>query len=136
MHTSTIGCRIVCKNSCNTIISIIFDSILRILDHKCIGHVCEGTKRIHKFNFDQETMASGAKTHVALVDKAANMTEALVMKSRYTTQTTEIEEYGDNGEYSRDEHRVMVNDYGGDEVLITEKRISITESYVPRINIV
>lgn len=38
-------------------------------------------RRIHKFNFE-DNMKSGAKSHVSLVDSAANLQEVLVMKNQ------------------------------------------------------
>jgi len=88
-------------------------------------------RRIHKFNFDQPFMGSGAKTHVALVDKAANLTEALVMKAKYTTQTTTVEE--DDWEtgtstFAKDELRIT--DYGDGEVRVTNEQIRISSQNV------
>lgn len=93
-------------------------------------------RRIHKFDFEAEKMASGAKTHVALVDKAANMTEALVMKSTYTRQSVEVENFEDDGTYSRDEYTVNTADYGGDVVHVTERTVRVIETAVPKVNIV
>ncbi len=97
----------------------------------------EAKRRIHKFDFEAEKMASGAKTHVALVDKAANLTEALVMKaSTYVSIKTEVEEYDDEGGYSCDTDVIRIRDHGGDTIYVTEERVSIVESTQPRINIV
>lgn len=93
-------------------------------------------RRIHKFDFKSETMASGAKTHVALVDKAANMTEAVVLKSTYVRQTTEVENYDEDGGYTRDEHSVNIADHGGDMVYITDRTVRVVESAVPKVNVI
>lgn len=87
-------------------------------------------RRIHKFNFDHPTMKSGEKTHVALVDQAANMTEALVMKSKYITQTTEVEEYNDDGSYSSERDTVRISDYGDGEVRIYTESTQASTQYV------
>tara|TARA_Y100001956_G_C4049219_1_gene154209 strand:+ start:166 stop:453 length:288 start_codon:yes stop_codon:yes gene_type:complete len=85
-------------------------------------------RRIHGFNFSQETMQNGAKTHVALVDKAANCTEALVMKSKYVTQSTEVEEFHDDGSYTRDSDTVYARDYGDGVVYVTNTQVRVTET--------
>jgi hypothetical protein len=76
-------------------------------------------RRIHKFDFESPTMASGTKTHVSLVDKAANLTEALVMKSTYIGQETEVEKSSENEEYSCDTVRV------------TDETVRVVKSAVP-----
>lgn len=79
-------------------------------------------RRIHKFNFDQETMKSGAKTHVALVDQAANLTEALVMKAQtITTRTQEVEEWDDKGNWHEQKDQVRIIDNGASEVRVIEE---------------
>ncbi len=87
-------------------------------------------RRIHKFNFDEPTMKSGAKTHVALVDSAANLTEVLVMKSKSThvEQTTEVTEYDHEtgtSEYARDS--LSMDDYGGEFVHVTDRKVRVTD---------
>ncbi len=97
----------------------------------------EAQRRIHKFDFEAETMANGAKTHVALVDKAANLTEALVMKaSTYVTEKREVEQHDDDGNYSCDTEIIRIRDHGGEQVYVTEERVSVVETAYPRINIV
>lgn len=96
----------------------------------------DAKRRIHSFDFQSETMPSGAKTHVALVDKAANLTEALVMKSTYITTSSEIESYGDDGGYSCDRHVTRVRDHGGDTIYVTEEVVSVIETSVPKINVI
>ncbi len=93
-------------------------------------------RRIHKFDF-MNPMASGTVCHVALVDKAANLTEALVMKaSTYVSLKTEVEEYDDEGGYSCDTDVIRIRDHGGDTIYVTEERVRIVETTQPRINIV
>lgn len=88
-------------------------------------------RRIHRFNFDQEKMQSGALTHVALVDAAANLTEALTLKaSSTTTSTLTNTSYRDDGSYSREENTVEVNDWGEDMVLVTNRYYVVKEDYV------
>jgi SepF-like predicted cell division protein (DUF552 family) len=88
-------------------------------------------RRIHKFNFDEPFMGSGAKTHVALVDKAANLTEALVLKAEtYTTNTLEVQSFDDDGSSSFLKNEVRVTDFGGDEVRVTNEQVLITSQYV------
>lgn len=93
----------------------------------------EAKRRIHKFNFDQPFMQSGAKTHVALVDKAANLTEALVMKAKHTTveTETEIREYDtDTGVETFSKDSTEVRDYGEDTVYITDRQVRVTNYQV------
>jgi len=89
-------------------------------------------RRIHKFNFDQETMKSGNKTHVALVDKAANLTEALILKAstKISSRTEESEEYDDNGNYETERDSVRVIDDGSSEVRIIKDYSKHSSFYV------
>lgn len=96
----------------------------------------DAKRRIHSFDFQSENMPSGTKTHVALVDKAANLTEALVMKSIHTRLSSEKEVYDDDGNYSRSEHTISVADYGGDVVYVTERTVEVVETSVPKINVI
>lgn len=89
----------------------------------------EAKRKIHKFNFDEPFMQSGAKTHVALVDKAANLTEALVLKAKHITTETEtiVNEYDtDTGVESFSKDSIEVRDYGDDYVHVTDRKIRIT----------
>ncbi len=89
----------------------------------------EAKRRIHKFNFDEPFMKSGAKTHVALVDKAANLTEALVLKAKHTSveTETEIREYDtETGEEKFSKDSVEVRDYGDDVVYVTDRKVRVT----------
>ncbi len=93
----------------------------------------EAKRRIHKFNFDQPFMQSGAKTHVALVDKAANLTEALVLKAKHTTVETETEvhEYDtETGTSTFSKDSTEVRDYGDDVVYVTDRQIRVTDYQV------
>lgn len=91
----------------------------------------EAKRRIHKFKFDEPTMLSGDATHVALVDKAANMTEVLVMKSKHMTQTTTTTEYDDEtGAETYAEDSTSVHDYGGENVRVVNRKVRVTEQYV------
>ena len=88
-------------------------------------------RRIHKFNFDQDTMQSGDAVHVGLVDKAANMTEVVTMKaSEYTTSQITREKYNDDGSMEMDTDIVSVIDYGEDMVKVTNETVSIREQYI------
>lgn len=72
-------------------------------------------------------MGSGAKTHVALVDRAANLTEALVMKSKYITQTTEVDEYNEedhSSSYSKDQ--IRITDYEDGYLRVTNEQVRVT----------
>lgn len=91
----------------------------------------EAKRKIHKFNFDEPSMVSGAKTHVALVDKAANMTEVLTMKSStYVENTQEVRTYNDDGSttYSRDSQELA--DHGGEYIHITDRKVRVIEQMV------
>ena len=91
----------------------------------------EAKRRIHKFNFDQDTMQSGDAVHVGLVDKAANMTEVVTMKAaEYTTSSLTREKYNDDGSYECDEDTISVIDYGEDMVRVTNETVSIREQYI------
>lgn len=92
----------------------------------------EAKRRIHKFNFDKPFMQSGAKTHVALVDKAANLTEVLVMKAKssYETVTHTSETYDDNGDFERVEVSTSVSDYGGEYVTVTDRVYHVKEERI------
>lgn len=92
----------------------------------------EAKRRIHKFNFNQPFMQSGAKTHVALVDKAANLTEVLVMKAK-TTSTTEMSEvrtYDEDGTSERLTVTKDTRDYGDEYVYVTESVVHIVDKIV------
>lgn len=89
----------------------------------------QAKRRIHKFNFDQPFMNSGAKTHVALVDKAANLTEALVMKAKHITteSSTEQDTYDtDTGESTYSKDSISIRDYGEDVVYVTDRKVAVT----------
>lgn len=81
-------------------------------------------------------MQSGEKTHVALVDKAANLTTALVMKSKHVTSSTVVDEYHDDGTSTSDSHTINIRDYGDDEIYVTETRVSVVETRFPKIKVV
>lgn len=89
-------------------------------------------RRIHEFRFDQPFMQSGAKTHVALVDSAANLTEVLVMKAKevYTETSQSVSTYDDDGTYERINARTSTRDYGGEYVYITDEIIHVVEQQV------
>lgn len=93
----------------------------------------EAKRRIHKFNFDQPFMKSGAKTHVALVDKAANLTEVLVMKAKEvytnTSHSVRTEDY-ETGESERVDISQNVRDYGGEYVYITDSVVHVVDTRV------
>lgn len=95
-------------------------------------------RRIHKFNFDQEKMVSGSLTHVALVDHAANLTEALVMKSTYITQTTSVEDYDEDGSRSSSSSDTtrMTHYEGDDYVTVTQETVNIVRSRHPIITVI
>jgi len=93
-------------------------------------------RRIHNFDFKADTMKSGAKTHVALVDKAANLTEALVLKSTYTRQVVEVENYDEEGNYSSEMHSINTSDYGGDVIHVVDRTVRVVESAVPKVNVI
>lgn len=61
----------------------------------------EAKRRIHRFLFDRETMKDGTPVHVALVDKAANMTEVMALKAYETPDEVIPEEThkSDGGDY-------------------------------------
>lgn len=91
----------------------------------------EAKRRIERFNFDKPFMQSGAKTHVALVDKAANLTEVLVMKANtYETITHEKIIRDDDGTYERIEVSTNVSDYGGEYVTVTDRVYHVKEELV------
>lgn len=90
-------------------------------------------RRIHRFNFNQPFMQSGAKTHVALVDKAANLTEVLVMKAKEvsTTDVSEVRTYDDSdGTFERLTVTKDTRDYGGEFVYITESLVHVVDKIV------
>ncbi len=94
-------------------------------------------RRIHQFDFISENMPSGSKTHVALVDKAANMTEALVLKSKFTTQTSTVSEYDEeSGKSSYNKKEVTISDYGDNLVFIEEETVSVVRSTADKINVI
>lgn len=87
-------------------------------------------RRIHKFNFDQEKMLNGNLTHVALVDSAANMTEALVMKSKTTSTTQSTEEWDEDGNYSETRDTIRIYDDGQETVRVTTDSTQYSSFYV------
>lgn len=91
----------------------------------------QAKRRIHKFNFDQTKMLNGDLTHVALVDSAANLTEALTMKATVieTDQRTK-ETYGDNGSYEYKTDSITIHDYGEDEILVETNSKTFSSFYV------
>lgn len=93
----------------------------------------EAKRRIHKFNFNKPFMQSGAKTHVALVDKAANLTEVLVMKAKTVsfTDTTEVSTYDESdGTSERLTVTKDTRDYGGEFVYVTESLVHVVDKIV------
>lgn len=86
-------------------------------------------RRIHKFNFDQEKMGSGKLTHVALVDSAANLTQALVMKSKTVSTTHREEEWTEDG-YTESCDTVRVHDEGREKVRVVTESSQYSSFYV------
>lgn len=91
----------------------------------------EAKRRIHRFNFDQPLMKSGTKTHVALVDKAANLTEALIIKSYATvTHSIEAESYDSEegvSEFSRDTITTSSYDDSPDRIFVKTTSYKVTD---------
>lgn len=97
----------------------------------------DAKRRIHKFNFDVPTLKSGQKTHVALVDRAANLTEALIIKQeRYETTSQRVVEYDENGDRTETERTQRVEDYGEDLVYVTDTEYRVVSTTVPRVQII
>lgn len=96
-------------------------------------------RRIHKFLFEEPMLKNGQKTHVAIVDHAANLAEALVIKS-VSTSSTVIEEPLktdlDTGDSTRETHTTEVRDYGGDTIYVTDTLVRVVETAYPKIKII
>lgn len=90
----------------------------------------EAKRKIHKFNFDEPTMMSGAKTHVALVDKAANLTTVLTMKSKVVRNSQTVDEYSEDGTSIHTSDTQTIRDHDGEYLYVTDEKVRIVETMI------